>query len=334
MTVRIRAKRVWSQSAANRKVRPVMDIILHLGAHRTASTSFQHYMRANAGALATQGLGYWGPEATRDGVLSGVVPAPGLPRAEDQLERARGRIALRLEEARRQGITRVLISDENMIGATRRNLRRARLYPGIGERMARFAHAFDGRITRVVLSIRGQDSWWASSLAYGVARGHGVPGVDDLDRLVTVNRHWREVIGDLACALPGVDLVVLPHEVHASRPEARLHAMTGLAEVPRKAARLWLNRAPDLAALRRAVAARGGDVTQLPEGEGRWQPFDRAQRLALQEAYADDLFWLSAGAEGLARLSEETGPDEAGRHLPSGQTERGHRNGDEERRLA
>jgi hypothetical protein len=240
-------------------------------------------------------------------VLSGVIPASGLATATQQLDRARGRIALRLEEARTQGMTRVLISDENMIGSTRRNLRHARLYPGIGERVARFAHAFDGRITRVALSVRGQDSWWASSLAYGVARGHGVPGVDDLDRLVTVNRHWREVITDLACALPGVDL---------------------------KAARLWLNRAPDLAALRRAVAARGGDLTQLPEGEGRWQPFDRAQRSALQEAYADDLFWLSAGAGGVARRSEETGSDEAGKHLPSGQIGRGHRNGDEERRLA
>tara|TARA_R100000935_G_scaffold39062_1_gene60512 strand:- start:1977 stop:3050 length:1074 start_codon:yes stop_codon:yes gene_type:complete len=334
MAGRIETNRLRSQGAANRKVRPDMDIILHLGAHRTASTSFQHYMRANARRLAAQGLCYWGPEVTRDGVLSGVIPASGLATATQQLDRARGRIALRLEEARTQGMTRVLISDENMIGSTRRNLRHARLYPGIGERVARFAHAFDGRITRVALSVRGQDSWWASSLAYGVARGHGVPGGDDLDRLVTVNRHWREVITDLACALPGVDLVILPHEVHAGRPEGRLRAITGLAEVPVKAARLWLNRAPDLAALRRAVAARGGDLTQLPECEGRWQPFDRAQRLALQEAYADDLFWLSAGADGVARLSEETGSDEAGKHLPSGQIGRGHRNGDEERRLA
>lgn len=311
-----------------------MEIILHLGAHRTASTSFQHYMRANAGALTAQGIGYWGPDVTRDGVLRGVMPLAGALHANQQLERARGRIALRLVEMQGQGLHRVLVSDENIIGAPRRNLRRGRLYPGIGERVARFAHAFDGRIARVALSVRAQDSWWASVLAYGVARGHGVPGQDDLDRLVTVNRHWREVIGDLACALPGVELVVLPHEVYAGRPEERLRAMIGGAQVPRKASRLWLNRAPDLAGLRRAVLARGGDVTQLPEGEGRWQPFGRDQRLALQEAYADDLFWLSAGAEGLARLCEETGPDAAGRHLPSGQNARGHQNGCEKRRLA
>jgi hypothetical protein len=311
-----------------------MEIILHLGAHRTATTNFQHYMGANAATLAAQGLGVWGPDVTRDGILTGVIPLPGGESAARQMDRARGRIALRLAQARKAGLRRIVVSDENMIGAARRNLRQGRLYDGAGERMARFAHAFDGRISRVAVSIRGQDAWWSSALAYGVARGHRLPEAGDLDRLVTVNRHWREVIGDLACALPGVDLIVLPHERHGSRPEDRLHHMTALDETPRRAARVWLNRAPDLAALRRAVAARGGDVGLLPEGEGRWQPFDAYQKQALQEAYADDLFWLSAGADGLARLIEETGLNEAGKHPPDGRTTRGQDNGIEERRLA
>lgn len=311
-----------------------MEIILHLGAHRSATTSFQHYMRANLAALSAQGVGFWGPDVTRDGILTGVIPLPGGKSAARQMDRARGRIALRLAQARKAGLRRIVVSDENMIGAARRNLRQGRLYEGAGERMARFFHAFDGRISRVAVSIRGQDAWWSSALAYGVARGHRLPEAGDLDRLVTVNRHWREVIRDLACALPGVDLVVLPHEIHGSRPEDRLHQLTGLAEVPHRAARVWLNRAPDLAALRRAVAARGGDAGRLPEGEGRWQPFDRYQKQALQEAYADDLFWLSAGADGLARLIEETGPAEAGTHPPDGSTTRGQDNGIEERRLA
>jgi hypothetical protein len=311
-----------------------MEIILHLGAHRTATTSFQHYMRANAATLAARGVGHWGPDVTRDGILTGVIPLPGGETAARQLERARGRIALRLAQARKAGLRLIVVSDENMIGAARRNLRQGRLYDGAGERVARFAHAFDGRISRVAVSIRGQDAWWSSALAYGVARGQRLPAAGDLDRLVTVNRHWREVIGDLACALPGVDLVVLPHERHGAHPEDRLHHMTGLDDPPRRAARVWLNRAPDLAALRRAVLARGGDAGLLPEGEGRWQPFDTYQKQALQEAYADDLFWLSAGADGLARLTKETGPTEAGTHPPDGHTTKGQDNGIEERRLA
>lgn len=311
-----------------------MEIILHLGAHRTATTSFQHYMHANAATLAACGVGYWGPDVTRDGTLTGVIPLPGGESATRQMERARGRIALRLAQARKAGLRRIVVSDENMIGAARRNLRQGQLYDGAGERMARFAYAFDGRITRAALSVRGQDAWWSSALAYGVARGHRLPETGDLDRLVTVNRHWRDMIHDIACALPDVDLVVLPHEIHGSRPEDRLHHMTGLEGVPHRASRVWLHRAPDLAALRRAVATRGGDAGLLPEGEGRWQPFDADQKQALQEAYADDLFWLSAGADGLARLIEETGPKEAGIQPPDGSTTRGQENGIEERRLA
>jgi hypothetical protein len=310
-----------------------MEIILHLGAHRTATTSFQHYARANAGALAAQGIGVWGPDVTRDGVLSGVIPQAGGHATMAQLTRARGRIALRLAAVRAAGITRLAVSDENMIGAPRRCLRAARLYPDVGERVARFAHAFDGQITRAVLSIREPDAWWSSVLAYGVARGHRLPLPGDLDRMVTGGRPWRAVITDIACALPGVDLVILPHEHFASRPETRLASMTG-AKVPRRGARIWLGRAPDLAALRRAVALRGGDAGLLPEGEGRWQPFDTAQRAALRDSYADDLFWLAAGADGLARLAEETGPDQAGIHPPAAQMKRGQDHDFETRHLA
>lgn len=320
------------RGAAGQGAREAMEIILHLGAHRTATTSFQHYARANAAALASQGVGVWGPEVTRDGVLSGVIPVKGAQGPSAQMARARGRLALRLEGARVAGLTRLVVSDENMIGAPRRCLRAARLYPGVGERLARIFHAFDGRITCAVLSIRELDAWWESVLAYAVARGHRLPGAGDLDRLVTGGRRWREVISDVACALPDVDLVILPHEHYASRPETRLAAMTGI-DVPRRAARVWLGRAPDLASLRHAVAQRGGEASHLP-GEGRWQPFDAAQRAALRESYADDLFWLAAGADGLARLAEETGPDQAGRHPPTAQTTRGQDHDIETRYLA
>ncbi|SLN28834.1 hypothetical protein ROG8370_01122 [Roseovarius gaetbuli] len=311
-----------------------MEIILHLGAHRTASTSFQHYMNANRKVLEAQGIGYWGPDVTRDGVLTGVIPVAGRRTATEQLDRARGRIALRLHRAEAAGLRQLVVSDENMIGTPRRNLRDNRLYGGIGDRMARFANAFDGRITRVAVSVRGQDAWWSSAMAFAVGRGHRVPGPDDLDRLVTVNRHWRDVITDLACAVPGAETLVLPHEVYADLPEEKLRQMTGIDSLPRKAAREWLNRAPDLEELRKLVTARGGDCARLGEGTGRWRPFDRYQTLALQEAYSDDLFWLSAGAGRLARLTEETGPVKAGQNPPIGQTTRGHPNDEEERRLA
>ena len=39
----------------------LMDIFLHVGAHRTATTSFQHYLQANVGPIETLGVRVWGP---------------------------------------------------------------------------------------------------------------------------------------------------------------------------------------------------------------------------------------------------------------------------------
>src|SRR6056297_1149280 len=314
--------------------RAIMDITLHFGAHRTATTSLQRHAQARTAALAAHGLAFWGPPVTRDGLLAGVVPAPGEHPEAARTAHARGRIALRVAQAQQAGATRIVVSDENMLGAPRTCLRRHRLYPGAGARVARLAHAFGGRITGAVLSIRSQDAWWASVLAYSVARGHRLPSPGDLDRLVTAGRQWRDVISDIACALPGADIVILPHERFAACPGARLCAMTGVAAAEREAGTEWRGRGPDLPALRRAVTIRGGDATRLPGGEGRWQPFDAAQAAALKGAYGDDLSWLRAGADGLARLAGETGPTDAETQPCGGQPTRGQDNDIEERHLA
>lgn len=312
-----------------------MDVILHLGAHRTATTSFQYYMRKNADQLHARGIAFWGPRDMRGGLLTGAVPQPGPVPAARQMERARGRVALRLEGVARTGVRQLVISEENLIGASRRNMRDLRLYPDAGQRMARYGALFAGRLTQVVMSIRAQDTYWMSVLAYGVARGACVPGLAELGRISDGPRAWRDVITDLACALPDVPFVVMTHESMASRPEAKLAVMTGTTDLPRRHAREWLNRAPDAPALRALLADRGGDPDRIAAIEGAWQPFDAAQRATMAEAYADDLFWLHAGADGLARLTDETRPDRAGSTPVAGQRKaRGQGHDIEERRLA
>jgi hypothetical protein len=210
-----------------------------------------------------------------------------------------------------------------------------RLYPAIGERMARYGAAFGGRITRIALTVRAQDAWWASCIAFAVARGAQVPPAMVLSRIAADPRGWRDVITDLACALPDAELLIMPHEAFASRPEARLRALTGLHDVPQAHAREWLNRAPDLAALRRTIYERGGNPAILPLGEGPWRPFGAEERAALREAYEDDLYWLRAGADGLAILTEEPGRNQVGPTPPFQADTRG-RDDDQEgaRRLA
>tara|TARA_R110002049_G_scaffold10127_6_gene50563 strand:- start:32841 stop:33794 length:954 start_codon:yes stop_codon:yes gene_type:complete len=299
-----------------------MDIILHIGAHRSGTTSFQHYLRDSHADLSEQSIGYWGPARTRQSVFPGLFPKPAAARGRNLCRRAEGRVQMQVAQCLDRGVTHLLVSDENMIGSSCHSLRQRKLYPAIGERMARIGSAFGGSVSRVVLSTRAQDLWWASAAAYTVARGHRVPDAAAREEIARSPRGWRDVITDLACALPEADIRIAPFEQYAGRADALLNTCLDIpAPAPREVR--WLNRSPNLPALRRALVERGEDPAILPDDTGRWQPFSAAQVAALQEQYADDLFWLTAGADGLATLTEDPTRKRAGISPPPGDMTRG-----------
>ena len=309
----------------------LMDIILHVGAHRTATTSFQRYLRANSDAIGTSGTGVWGPLRTRKGLFSGMFPGPAMQgRSPD---RVKGRVSLQLSRARDAGVVRLLVSDENMIGSSRQCVRTGSLFPAAGDRMARYCAAFDGAITRVMLNIRSPETWWASAAAYAISRGHGVPDAAPLDRIATSGRGWRDVITDLACAVPNAEIKIAPFEEFAGRPDALLSEATGV-QAPRDRDHYWLNRAPDLPALRAILVERGQNPDLLPDETGHWNPFTEAQTDVLRETYSDDLFWLAAGADGLAQLTENPARNRAGTSQPTGDTRKGHSHDSRQRDMA
>ena len=308
-----------------------MDVILHVGAHRCATTTFQHYLRGNAGRLRAQGVGFWGPHRTRGGLLRGVIPRPGPAPRRDLQMRAAGRVRMRLAGCAAAGVETLLVSDENMLGSLRDNRAAGDLYPAAGERIARFAAAFGKRLGAVVLNVRALDLYWASALGYGAARGFGLPGAAMLERLARGPRGWREVVTDIACAAPQTPVLVLPFERYAGRPEAQLAAITG-RPAPLAHARERLNATPRLPALRARLTP--GEAARLPPGDGRWQPFTAAQAGALRERYADDLMWLAAGAGGLARLLPQRQDEQRAGTNPPMTVTRGRRNDQEGRNLA
>lgn len=304
----------------------LMDIILHVGAHRTGSTSFQHYVRGNRARLVAQGTALWEPHMLRKGVFDGLFAQPRMMNGRNLQRRAMGRVRLHAAQAARSGVERLLVSEENMIGAPRACLRAATLYPAIGERMARLDAAFEGAIARVVMCIRAQDLWWSSIAAYGVGRGHQVPDASRLEALASSPRTWRDVITDMSCALPGAEIKILPFEQFAGQADKVLAHATNQAAPPAHA-ESWLNRSPDVAMLRDRMAEYGVSGADLPahlaQGEGRWNPFNPAQTAALREAYADDMIWLTAGADGLATLTEDPSRTRASLSLPAGALTKG-----------
>lgn len=279
-----------------------MKVFLHIGAHRCATTTFQEYMRQNRAKTAHDGIAYWGPQVTRSGLFQGVLPGPQLLPKGDAKKRARGRIKLKLASERATGFNQLVVSDENILGSMRQNLHLGTLYGDAGDRLDRFSSAFDGELTDIVVNIRALDHYWTSALTYGVARGFPFPSVDMLDRYAKSQRSWRDVITDIATALPNVNIRVQPFETFGGRPNAQLSSMTGM-RAPRAHARIRLARSPRVEEL--STYLMDQDAAKLADQYGLWRPFNTEQTALLREAYADDIMWLVAGADGLARIAED-----------------------------
>ncbi|MEM9697911.1 MAG: hypothetical protein AAF943_03905 [Pseudomonadota bacterium] len=302
----------------------MMDVTVHLGAHRTATTSFQHYAQDQEAFLAAERVAVWGPKRTRQSVFPGFFRNARAKKGRDVAQRAAGRLRLHMAQAENQGVERLLISDENLLGTPIDMLRQGRLYPAAGERVARLAQALDTRFSSVVLSIRSLDLWWASICALSVSRGHPMPSSDDLRAIAAHRRGWRDVVTDIACAIPeGAEIKVLPFERFAGQPEALLSTALSV-DAPADGGQRWLNRSADLDTLRSTFTADGRDAAQLPDEAGRWQPFEPEQIALLRELYADDMHWLVAGADGLATSIEERSLTRADTSASQAVTTKGH----------
>ncbi|MEO0937948.1 MAG: hypothetical protein AAFY38_07315 [Pseudomonadota bacterium] len=306
-----------------------MDITLHIGAHRTGTTSFQTCLRGNLAPLREQGVDAWGPRLLRSGLFDGLGGRSVYPRAAAKVQ---GRVALRLHGTAARGTQTLLVSEENMMGSVRACVRARTLYPDLASRLVRYVDVMHGRVTRIVLNIRALDLWWASALAYAVSRGQSLPNRAALEAIAAAPRTWRDVVTDVASAAKGAEVIVVPFERVMGRPSALLRACTG-RDFALEGADIWCNRAPDVRALHEELKARGKPAT-LTEEDGRWRPFTALEAALLREAYVDDLAWLSDGADGLATLAENTSRAKDGFSPHAGDMTEGHQDEREDGRVA
>lgn len=303
-----------------------MDVVLHLGAHRTATASFQEYLRRHAGPLADAKMGVWGPRRTH-AFYKLALQNDGVAAAMSR------RVNRRLERAHRFGLSQLVISDANMIGTVGDNIRTCALYPDAGARISRFAGVFGHRVTRILICPRSLELYWCSALARSVHTGLPVPERSALRRIAMARRGWRDVITDIAHALPGVSVTVLPFERYGGAPHVLAWQGVGI-DLPADDMQALRNRTPTLPELRRALNTNGTQGSVLPFGMGRWNPFLNDEHAALRELYADDLMWLAAGADGLATQAEDRLQDEAGTTSPLQTKPKGRCDELQERQLA
>ncbi len=300
-----------------------MDICLHLGAHRTGSTSFQVFMNTNRKAFLKDRTTFWGPGRTRSGLFAGLVrDTRRLTPGDRELgQRSLGRIKMEMSRAALNGNDRLVISEENTMGTLAQNFAQCQLYPQAADRLARFAPALGGQGLRIGLAIRSYDSYWASALAFGARAGRPLPTSQMLDRLTTQPRRWRHIIADIAHVFPEAEIAVWSFEAWASQQPQQVcaltnrllpRAITGPVEVN--------NASPDTADIA-AIARERGDTAladRLAATIGRYQPFDAAQAHKLRQDYATDIDWLKEGSAGLATYYDPTGDTSGASFHPRG----------------
>ena len=182
------------------------EIVVHLGAHRTGTTSFQHFLRQNREYLQGLGISILVPDATRSSeMVDWSIPAG-----------------------------KVIVSEENILGTMEENIVKATLYPSIAKNLAELKQVV-ARPQKIFLSIRNIADWWTSAIAHCAARG-GLDGkiLPTSRRLVADQRSWKDVVGDIKTAFPEAELIVREFSCNLENPRWQLRNVTawgGLKEM-------------------------------------------------------------------------------------------------------
>ncbi|MEL6689917.1 MAG: hypothetical protein AAFP28_06315 [Pseudomonadota bacterium] len=197
-----------------------MRLILHIGAHRTASTLIERMLSALATAQPDLGLAVWKPADMR--AIPGFKAAPGLlnragaphsPEAAESFDAVRENVAARLDAAERAGVKTLLISEENICGGMRTNFKRGRFYPAIGPRLLAFARVLGRTPARVALGLREYGAVWNSAYGYLDRAENTLPAPGEAAQILMDRpRGWPALVAAMREAWASSDLMVWRQE--------------------------------------------------------------------------------------------------------------------------
>jgi len=283
-----------------------MDIILHLGAHKTASTYLQKRMGRSQGRLRRHKISFQGPKSLRPRINLALGDAKGMSRAEAHLRR-RDCICRMIDEEEAIGTQRLVLSEEQFLGPLRDMIQGRDFYQDAEHHLAPVAAALEGRPIKIMLSVRGYASFLAS--VYGqVIRGWRFLPFDRKTRSHLLNhaRGWPEVVEQVIDLFPSASQFVLwRYEDFGQTEDQVLGHMAGpaadlLRPLPERpfaalsqAAVDWLHdqaangNPPDRDTVQSVYDTMGHD-----QGYSAFNPWSEDERTYLDGRYRQDLIWL------------------------------------------
>lgn len=277
-------------------------LILHLGAHRTASTSTQRALRDFAAGEGAATLAFAGPEILRPRVTQVTHYCAALPllwwtMTPLALWMARPAAAA---VAKRQDRRRV-ISEEQLLGALKPNLLNKRgIYPSTLKRTRTLRKFLGHKPVRVVLTTRDYADWFVSLYAWAAVTTPLPPAVPLAEEWATRPRGWKDVAADILRVFD--DLVVVDYATLAVDPRAILRELAGDAAEriePRHVGRSLPAEALNQLEARRTAGAKIALEDRAPllrqhRDAPRLSPFSPEASARLSARYLEDLSAIAA----------------------------------------
>ena len=191
--------------------RATMKIYLHLGAHKTATTYLQMRLQRNATLLARAGV-YVPPLLMlrrRTSKLLGRAARPGFSGIYGRSRLARELGALTCE-AVQSGASRMVLSEENLIGGCNKVTDRGGFYPEARRRLAVLARALPQEPREVMLALRSYAGFYTSAFGEWLRKGGRYRPFDQTlkQKFLTEAGGWPGLVADIRAAFPGARLVV------------------------------------------------------------------------------------------------------------------------------
>lgn len=284
-----------------------MEIILHLGAHKTASTYLQKRLNRSQGRLKRHQIVFHGPKSLRPRINKALGDQRRLSRIESQARR-RECLASLIETEEAAGAKRLVLSEEQLIGSLRDLIGGKDFYEDAAIKLEPIADALAGRPVQIMLSVRGYANFLAS--AYGqVVRGWRFMPFDEKMRAHLLNQTlgWPELVETVLASFPSTTQVTLwPFEDFAAVERQVLDCFVGPAaaqlikplhdnpmSAPSQTAIDWLHaRAQGGHPPDQGTVDSAHETALKGHGHPAFDPWSAEERSYLDARYRQDLVWL------------------------------------------
>ncbi|MDG1406314.1 MAG: hypothetical protein P8Q50_00430 [Octadecabacter sp.] len=213
-----------------------MDIILHIGAHRTGSTMVERTITATIAAHPECGVAMWAPRRLRD--MPGFQMTAQLldedlePVDKDAavaLDALASDIAQQVAQERDRGVKTLILSEENLMGGMRNNFHTKYFYPNVARRLAAFDSLLPAPPIKVALGVRDYGAVWTSAFHYLPQAGQSAPPVESIRPVLPGDkRGWPEVVDDVQSVWPDTSILMWRQEDLVTSTRDICAALSGL----------------------------------------------------------------------------------------------------------